>query len=131
MPELDRNFWKDWRGNPEGETGRVPFEKATMLIRRLLSFGGWNVDLHCFVGCDSEGCFHTHQAWSFRLVLWGGYIEELESGERRLWFPLRCGFVSPHLSHRVVTPIYRRSYSLWIRSPKRHQVELRGTGWKY
>lgn len=126
---MDKMFWNDWRGQPQGETYFVPFEKATMLIRRLFSWRRWNIDLHCFVGGDAPGCFHTHPSWAFRIVLWGGYIEELESGEIKHWFPLRFGFMPPSYSHRVVTPIYDRSYSLWIRSPKKHKVELRGDGW--
>ncbi len=123
-------LWDDWRGNPDGESGELPIEKASMLIKRIWSYCGWSIDLHCFINNDCAGCFHTHEAWSFRLVLWGGYIEELESGARRLWLPLMCGLVAPSLSHRVAAIVYHRSYSLWIRSPKRHDVQLRGNGWR-
>ena len=113
--------WDEWRGTLDGQ--------EVMLIKQLFAWKGWRIDLHGFVGSDLPGCFHTHPAWAFRLILWGGYIEELESGERRLWFPGRFGFVSPRLSHRVATPIYTRAYTLWIRSPKKHEVQLRGGGW--
>ena len=122
--------WDSWRGNPNGERYRVEFEDATMLIKKLFHIGDWKVKLHAMVGSDSEGCYHTHEAWSFRLVLWGGYIEEMEDGKLRTWFPLRFGLISPKLSHRVARPIFKKSYSLWIRSPKKYEVELRGSGWK-
>lgn len=123
MTQLLDAFWHEWRGSLDG--------RPTMLIRRLIKWRAFRVDLHCFIASDDPGCYHTHPRWSWRLVLWGGYIEELESGARRLWWPGRFGFVAPHLSHRVAAPIYRRSYSLWIRLPTPvHEVELRGDGWK-
>jgi hypothetical protein len=124
--------WDDWRGNAIGETGCVAFEDATMLIKRLFSFRGWNVDLHCFLPPgDAEGCFHTYPSKAFRLILWGGYAEELESGFTRLWWPGMAGFVSAECSHRISGPLFKRSYSLWIRSPKWRKVELRGDGWTH
>lgn len=122
--------WDSWRGNPNGERHRVEREDATMLIKKLLHFKGWKFKLHKFINADSPRCFHTHEAWSFRLVLWGGYIEEVEGGKKHTWFPLRFGFVSPMLSHRVARPIFKASYSLWIRSPKTHDIQLRGDGWQ-
>lgn len=114
--------WDEWRGSLDG--------RRTMLIRHLLRWGELRVDLHCMVASDDKGCYHTHPRWSLRLVLWGGYIEELESGERRLWFPLRFGIVSPGFCHRVASTIYHRSYSLWIGLPtSKQEVELRGAGW--
>lgn len=62
------NFWHEWRGSVDG--------RPSMLIRRLLSLGRWRLDLHKFIRADDENCFHTHPAKAFRLILWGGYIEE-------------------------------------------------------
>lgn len=123
-------FWTSWRGNPNGEKHIVEMHEASMLIKKLIHLWGWKVKLHAFIQPDSPNCYHTHEAWSFRFILWGGYIEELENGTLKRWFPLHFGLVSPHLSHRVEKIFFKRSYSLWIRSPKRHDIELRGTGWK-
>jgi len=125
-----RYWWDSWRGNPKGERNRVEYKDATMLIKKLIHFKGWKIKLHKFINADSANCFHTHEAWSFRIVLWGGYVEELENGKRRIWFPMRLGFVSPKLSHRVAKTIFNASYSLWITSPKTQDVKLRGTGWQ-
>lgn len=57
-----------------------------MLIRRLCSWRGWRLDLHKFVRADDASCFHTHPAKAFRLILWGGYVEE------RLPTPTCAGF---------------------------------------
>lgn len=114
--------WDEWRGRLDN----VP----VMWIRQLARWRGFRVDLHKFVGPDLPGCFHTHPAKAWRLVLWGGYVEELENGAKVPWRPGAAGFVQPALSHRIDTLLNGRcSYSLWIRWPKSAEVELRGPGW--
>ncbi len=44
-------LWDEWRGSMDG--------RPTMLIKRLIRWGRFRVDLHCFVGSDDPGCFHT------------------------------------------------------------------------
>lgn len=116
------DFWDEWRGSLDG--------RPTMHIKRLLSFKGFRVDLHKFVKADDKECFHTHPARSLRVVLWGGYVEELESQKLKIWLPLMFGLVRPELSHRIAGTIFDTSYSLWIRWPKTHEVKLRGQGWE-
>ncbi|ABM97047.1 hypothetical protein [Methylibium petroleiphilum] len=114
--------WDEWRGSLDG--------RPTMWIRRLARVRGWTIDLHKFVGPDDPGCFHTHPSRAFRLVLAGGYVEEVEGGQRRAWRVGRFGLVRPELSHRIEQLLNGRwSYSLWIRGPKTHRIELRGQGW--
>lgn len=119
--------WDSWRGSTN--TGYIPVEQAALLIKDLLKIGQWKMSLHCFQTADEEACYHTHPAWAFRIVLWGGYTEELENGKRRWWFPLRFGFVAPSLSHRIHKLFFKKSYSLWIRGAKKHEIKLRGNGW--
>lgn len=121
--------WDEWRGPPNA-SGFCTIEDAVMLVKHLASIRGWKVDLHCFIAGDALDCFHTHPAWAFRLILWGGYCEEMESEYFRKWWPGMFGFVAPWLSHRVAYPLRARSYSLWIRGPKKYPIQLRGTGWK-
>lgn len=113
--------WDKWRGSLDG--------RPTMLIKNILSHRGYKLDVHAFVREDDLDCFHTHSALSFRIVLWGGYIEELENGTKNVWFPLRFGFVTPEYSHRVDKIIFSKAYSLWIRWPKTHETQLAGKGW--
>jgi len=115
--------WDEWRGDLDG--------RVVMRIKRLINFKGFRLDLHKFIAEDSADCFHTHPAIAIRLVLFGGYIEELESGKLVVWKPLRIGIVRPSLSHRTSTLLNpkRGSYSLWFRFPKTRKIELRGTGW--
>jgi len=115
------DFWDEWRGSLDG--------RPTMWIKRLFEYKGYRVDLHKFVRADDKECFHTHPAKAIRIVLWGGYYEELESEKIKLWFPLMFGVVRPELSHRVAGTVFKASYSLWIRWPKTEKVELRGAGW--
>jgi len=114
--------WDEWRGSLDG--------RPTMFIKNYFSHSGFKFDLHKFIKKDDEQCFHTHPAKSFRIVIWGGYIEEMENGDIKTWFPLRCGFVQPSLSHRISGLIKGASYSLWFRWPKTDEIKLRGNGWE-
>lgn len=116
--------WDKWRGSYK--------DQPTLFIKTLASWRGWSLDLHKFVFGDEEGCYHTHPATAFRFVLWGGYVEEMEDGSRRTWRPGRIGRVEPELSHRIVSLLNgRSSYSLWLRGPRRAEIELRGPGWDH
>lgn len=114
--------WDEWRGSLDG--------RPTMWIKRLLYVLRCRIDLHKFVSNDDEGCFHTHPAHAIRIVLWGGYVEQLEDGTFATWRPGNCGIVRPALSHRVASLLNGRvSYSLWLRGPICAGVDLRGPGW--
>lgn len=116
------DFWDEWRGHFDGT--------VTMLIKRLVSFRGWHIDLHKMVGPDMPDCFHTHPAKAWRLILWGGYVEQLALGMHVEWRPLMAGFVKPEFAHRIARLRNgRASYSLWIRAPKCAEVQLIGEGW--
>ncbi|WP_421792780.1 hypothetical protein [Hyphobacterium sp.] len=118
-------FWHEWRGHFDGT--------VVMWIRNLFRFSGWRVDLHKFVAADMEGCFHSHPARAFRIVLRGGYIEELYGKrgleELRVCGPGFFGFVYPETVHRIDHLLNGPSWSLWIRWPKTHEVKLLGDGW--
>lgn len=118
---LPGSWWDEWRGSLDG--------RPTIYVKHLFCRRGWHIDLHKIVRDDDADCFHTHPAWAFRLILWGGYEEEIEGGFRRRWYPLQCGFVAPWLSHRINALARGFSLSLWIRAPKRYPVQLRGRGW--
>lgn len=112
--------WDEWRGSLDG--------RPTMGIRTLLSGLGCRIDLHKFVAIDDPGCFHTHPAYAVRVILRGGYVEELEDGTLRAWRAGDIGVVAPNCSHRVAL-VLGQAYSLWLRGPKVTQFELRGDGW--
>lgn len=96
-------------------------------IPELFKFRGWSIGLHQFVKADQPGCFHSHPAWAFRLILAGGYVEETGSGRWRTWFPGRFGIVSPDFEHRIGgLRNGQSSLSLWIRGPKVAPIEVRG-----
>lgn len=115
--------WDEWRGSLDG--------RPVMWTRNLVAFHGWRLDLHKFVAADAAGCLHTHPANAWRLIVWGGYFEEVEgSTAHKEWRPGMFGRVKPSLSHRVAALRNgRSSYSLWLRAPKTHDVQLRGQGW--
>lgn len=101
-----------------------------MRIKHLLKWRGFKLDLHQFVGTDAANCFHTHPARALRLIVWGGYVEQLENASYHTWRPGRIGLVSPSHSHRISELVNGAvSYSLWFRWPKTHEVRLRGDGW--
>ncbi|WP_200962385.1 hypothetical protein [Pseudovibrio sp. POLY-S9] len=111
--------YHEFRGSQE--------EGPSLLIKRLVSFLGCKIQLHKFVRADNEGAFHTHPAWAIRVVLQGGYVEELGTGELREWKPGNIGIVRPELEHRIhkLRNGYV-SYSLRLRGPKVRNIKLRG-----
>jgi hypothetical protein len=120
-----REFWDEWRGSFDG--------RPAMFIKRLFSFAGRRVDLHKFVRADDLDCFHTHPATAIRIVLWGGYVEEIHAPEGRVlhdYRTLRPGSVSivrPELCHRIHDLLNGKvSYSLWLRGKRTAEVEIRG-----
>jgi len=115
--------WDDWRGSFDG--------RPTLWRRRLVEWRGRCVDVHKMVAKDDADCFHTHPAYAVRVILWGGYVEELEGGRHRMWRPGMVGLVAPACSHRVAgLRNGRASYSLWVRFRKCAAIEFRGDGWK-
>ncbi len=115
--------WHEWRGAMDG--------RPTLWVRHLLCGLGRHIDLHKMVAADDAECFHTHPAYAIRLVLWGGYVEELEGGVLKAWRPGMLGIVAPTCSHRIAKLRNGRvSFSLWIRFRKRAKVILRGAGWR-
>ena len=115
--------WDEWRGSIDG--------RPSMLVKRLFDRWGYRIDLHKFIRSDDPGCFHTHPATAVRVILWGGYVEQIDS---RLgfykWRALRAGrigVVQPELCHRIDRLLNGRcSYSLWLRGRKRAKIEIVG-----
>jgi len=111
--------WTEWRGSTDG--------RPTLLIKRFASLMGCVVQVHKFVRADDEGCFHTHPAFAIRVILWGGYSEELADGRFVDWRPGRIGLVRPELEHRIHALLNgQSSWSLWLRGPKVAPIRLRG-----
>lgn len=110
--------WDQWIGSRDNE--------PTMFIKTLIDLFGRKVDLHKMIAADEIGCFHSHPAYAVRVVLWGGYQEELKtSGAIRAWRPGMIGLVRPQLEHRIHTLRNGRvSYSLWLRGKKRADIHF-------
>lgn len=119
---LDRLTFDTWIGALDG--------RVTLWSRVLFDWRGWRVVLHRMVGSDDAECFHTHPATAVRIILAGGYVEEVEGVGWRTWSPGTVGIVRPETSHRIAGLIGEVSYSLWLRAPKSAAIELRGAGWK-
>jgi hypothetical protein len=114
--------WPVWTGTFDG--------RITMLTKRLHSWRGRNADLHKFIAADEAGCYHTHPATAIRVVLWGGYVEEMPDGSQRIWRTGMVGIVRPGHAHRIhALRNGRVSYSLWLRGKRTHDIRLVGDGW--
>ena len=114
--------WDEWIGSLDG--------RPTMWVKHLFCRAGCHIDLHKMIRADDPDCFHTHPAFAIRVILLGGYYEEiLDSSGYRLWIPGRIGLVRPDLCHRIAGLRRSTSYSLWIRFRKVAKVQLRGEGW--
>lgn len=115
--------WDEWRGSMDG--------RPVLWVKHLLRWTGRLIDVHKMIAIDDPGCFHTHPAYAIRIILWGGYVEEIEGGAHRMWFPGMIGVVRPALSHRIAGLRNGRvSYSIWLRFRKSARVQLRGKGWR-
>lgn len=126
-----------WVGASPYLTDEEGFGKATMLIKHLAHFRGYRIDLHCFRYPDPFDAFHSHPAKAIRIVLAGGYIEEIVTepmnpeSPRKLHscWPGHISVVRPAFCHRIASLIDGPSYSLWLRAPITHKVHLIGKGW--
>jgi hypothetical protein len=111
--------WTEWRGSFDG--------RPSLLIKKLVRAFGCVAQVHKFVRADDPGCFHTHPALAVRVILRGGYVEELGDGRKVTWRPLRVGVVRPELEHRIDSLLNgRSSWSLWLRGPKIATISVRG-----
>lgn len=100
-------------------------------IKNLFHWRGRRIDLHKIEWPDPWECFHSHPAsWAIRIILWGGYVEELKDGTMINWWPGKIGIVRNDTVHRINRLRHERpSYSLWIRGKVRHETLLTGSGW--
>ena len=118
-------FWDEYFSAREG--------LYTLLVKRCLGLCGRRIDLHKMTAADDPECFHTHPANAIRIILWGGYVEEVPHGPgRRLrkWLPGMAGLIRPEFTHRVHRLCNGdSSYSLWLRGKVTHPVRLIGRGW--
>lgn len=87
---MDEKYWTrsrlKWDKIVKSEDDGLP----VLLIKNLLHLFGRRIDLHKIVWPDKWECFHSHPAnWAIRIILWGGYVEEMHDGTMRRWWPGR------------------------------------------
>lgn len=97
-----------------------------LLIKHLFKRFGWEINLHKIVSPDAAYCFHTHPAKAFRIILKGGYYEQLSTGEMIKWSLGNMGFIYPEFEHRIHALKKGSSYTLWIRGPITAEIKTRG-----
>ena len=125
MKKAKNSFWDNFIG-PDHQT-------PVFYQKELINVKGWAIKLHCMVRADNPEQYHTHTGYYFRIVLWGGYVEETYFGtpwRKHFWFPGRMGFMKPSFCHRIHSMMFaKKSYSLIFRSPRCAKVRLVGAGW--
>jgi hypothetical protein len=127
MDEKHFGISKFWNNVIHSERDGLPL----LLIKNLFHWRGRRIDLHKIVWPDPWECFHSHPAkWAIRIILWGGYVEEMHDGTMRRWWPGKIGIVRHDDIHRINRLLKERpSYSLWLRGKVRYPTGLFGTGW--
>ena len=115
-------IWDEWRGGLDG--------RPVMWMKFFVKRPWLQIALHKFVAADDHECFHTHPATAIRIILRGGYVEEILDGSLVEWRPWSVGIVRPGLCHRIALVTLPASYSLWIRFRKTAEVTLYGAGWE-
>ncbi|PHS21726.1 MAG: hypothetical protein COA84_15035 [Robiginitomaculum sp.] len=114
--------------NPTGWRGSSP-DRAVFFEKFIFAQNGYKIDLHKFVAADEANCFHSHPAVAIRWVISGGYVEEFSDGSFETRMPGYIGLVQPEMTHRIASLLDGESVSLWIRTPKTHEINLVGDGW--
>lgn len=104
----------------------TPGMEPVLHIKYLVRFRGWEFNLHKIVRPDDHECFHTHPANAWRLVLWGGYVEQLSDGNLMFWDPGKFGKIVPEFEHRIACLYGKASYTLWLRAPITAKITTRG-----
>jgi hypothetical protein len=102
-------------------------EAGILHIKKLVSFGGFQINLHRITGRDHVNVFHSHPAKAIRILLKGGYIEEVPKGrysDYDYWHCGRIGFIEPQFVHRIAHVEDNGSWTLWIRWPITHKIKL-------
>lgn len=103
-------------------------EAGILYIKHLVRWGGFQVNLHCITGADEAGCYHSHPAKAIRIILWGGYIEEIPDyrySDFEYRSPGYIGVMQPEFIHRIAY-VDGASWTLWIRWPVTHKIKLFG-----
>ena len=118
-------FWDEYFSAREG--------LYTLLVKRVVGLFGRRLDLHKMSAPDDPECFHTHPAKAIRIIVWGGYVEEIPHGPgRRLrtWRPGMVGLIRPEFTHRVHRLRNGKdSMSIWLRGKITRPIKLIGRGW--
>lgn len=96
-----------------------------ILSKYLFQGRGRRIDLHRLMKPDGLDQFHSHPARSFRIILWGGYIEQMETGQYKVWKPGMMGYIPKDLCHRIHL-VFDPCYTLWFRGKDRFKVRLVG-----
>lgn len=102
-----------------------------MYTMRLFKTKRLGIDLHKIVHADAIDCFHTHPYRAIRIVLWGGYVEQMETGIKLIRLPRYIGMINPASCHRIHSLLRGPSYTLWIKGRATHNAEMRGEGWHH
>lgn len=125
MNLLEPKEWDRWVSSVKG--GDV--STAVLWIKHLLHWErlGWRVDLHKMTRPDEVNKFHTHPAFAWRIILAGGYVEEVVdpiSGDLYMqkWLPGNVGLIEPQFCHRIAFLYDGPSYSLWLRGRCTHDI---------
>lgn len=118
--------WTSWAGTSKG--------RVTMWDKNLFDRWGLRVAIHKFVNPDADTCFHTHPANAIRIILWGGYREEVkqpcyESSHiliTKSWRMGNIGLVRPADKHRIHEVFTVPTYTLWLRGRKTAEITIEG-----
>jgi hypothetical protein len=87
----------------------------TYMRRWGIELFGYKIKLHQILMPDDDRCQHDHPYWMFRVILWGGYVEEIDCpGLCRCNLELKPGHMSfcpATYTHRITK--LRNGHSSW------------------
>ena len=88
---------------------------------------GWSVKVHQILLSDGDRCRHSHPWIMIRVILKGGYTEEVGPGKFvelkpwRPWYPFRMYYAGWNFQHRIHKLTNGPNWSLVLMGPKKRE----------
>lgn len=109
-------------------------DDSTVYLRRwsLQLWRGWSIKVHLFFRPDGDSCLHDHPWRFWTLVLWGGYVERVETGEEVSCRPLTLHYRPAEYRQTILRLRRRNALTLVLSGPRERRWGFwTSDGWRH